>query len=100
MNKLLTLKNYIFNSSKLGIPLRPRHKAIAKGFNDRELVNYYPPNICVMRLSKQDRELRPLKLRDEWLDQKRDKELALEARRKKVRVSALLGPLKPEAQEK
>ena len=40
-----------------------------------------------------------LKLRDEWIDRKRDKEISLEARRKKVRVSVLFGQLKPSAEE-
>jgi len=100
MQRLLALRNEIFHKSKLGIPLKPQHKIIGKEANDAELIAYYPPDLDMLRLSKQDTDLKDLKLRDAWMDQKRDKELSLEARRKKVRVSALLGPLKAEAAEK
>ncbi len=72
---------------------------VKKSLNHKELIHYYPPNVNNLRLSKQDPALKELKLRDEWFDKKRDKEISLEERRKKVRVSVMFGQLKPAVEE-
>ena len=61
----------------------------------QELMTYYPPGISVHKLAQQDPELRKLGLRDEWLDKKLNREIMLKQRNKNIRVSVVLGPLKP-----
>ena len=93
MNKVAQLREFIFRSQN------ELQSKIKNSFNHKELIHYYPPNVNNLKLSKQDPALKELKLRDEWIDKKRDKEISLEARRKKVRVSVLFGQLKPSAEE-
>jgi hypothetical protein len=52
-----------------------------------ELINYYPPDISVHKLAKQDPALKELQLRDKWLDTKLNREIALKNRNKPIRVS-------------
>ena len=71
-----------------------------KVFNfNQEFITYYPTDISVSKLAKQDLTLEPLKLRDFAFDVKRDKEIHLAARNKPVRVSVKFGPLKPPVKE-
>ena len=93
MDKLLKLRAAIFASKN------HLQNQIKKSLNHKELIHYYPPNVNNLRLSKQDPSLKELKLRDEWFDTKRDKEISLEERRKKVRVSVMFGKLKPAVEE-
>lgn len=58
------------------------------------LTNYYPPDISFHKLAQQDSSLKKLKLRNEDLDKKINREIMLQRRNKTIRVSALLGPIK------
>jgi hypothetical protein len=62
----------------------------------QELIQYYPPDISVHKLARQDPKLKDLKLRDVWLDTMLNREIALQERNKTIRVSVLLGRLKKE----
>ena len=94
MEQVLRLRRLIFSSKNQLI------NNINNSLNQRELLHYYPPNVNNLQLSRQDPTLEKLKLRDEWIDKKRDKEIALESRRKKVRVSVVFGQLKAPKDEK
>ncbi|KAJ3321680.1 hypothetical protein HDV06_003973 [Boothiomyces sp. JEL0866] len=83
MSKLQKIRTQLFKSLESSPMLKSRREA---------LLNYYPPDVSVVKLAAQDPSLKPLKLRDVWFDIKRDREIMLEARKKNVRVSVALGP--------
>lgn len=88
---LVQLRNIIFKDS---LKHSTTGTAFARTSQAQKLTTYYPPDISVLRLSRQDPSLKDLKLRDEWLDTQLDREIMLQKRKKNVRVSVLLGKQK------
>lgn len=74
MQRILELRKSIFATAS---------KILSRPSRLHELTTYYPPDISAPRLANQDPKLKALRLRDVWFDAKRDKEIQLEARRKK-----------------
>ncbi|KAJ3026169.1 hypothetical protein HDV00_012142 [Rhizophlyctis rosea] len=56
-----------------------------------QILSYYPPDIDLLALSSQDPLLKPLNLKDVWLESELKREKALAERGKICRVSALTG---------
>ncbi|KAJ3393949.1 hypothetical protein HDU92_007327 [Lobulomyces angularis] len=75
--------------SSLKIPTnKPEQVLKSKAHN---LLSYHPADINLKSFANQDLELRPLKLRDVWVEQRYRREVFAKTRGKSVRVSVLFG---------
>ncbi|KAL2911076.1 hypothetical protein HK105_209474 [Polyrhizophydium stewartii] len=91
------LRDAIFGIDRSAIGVRTGKDVLAAPPLRAKLLNYYPPDVDMLKLSMQDSRLAQLDLKDVWVEQQRAREEALAARGKVVRVSVITGPMKRDA---